>query len=154
LLFLVFKTQSGRALALLQTCRDPLQNAEFELILLLLLCGTRLFQLILETIDASRDNFEVGEKNFLAETAEFVGEIAAGKAVKHDQKTSGIAHDAETAWIVAPLAREQARRIEKFDLGRRCLLRLEMIGQPIEAFVAHQSLADLTMLALGGIGRH
>src|SRR5262249_27830720 len=141
------------ALPFFETGKNALENRKLELILFLLFGRPRLLELILETLDTTRDDFQVGEEHFLAETPQFVAKVAARRTVQHDQETAGVAYDAQAAWIVSALSRQKPRGIEKFDLGRRGFLGLKMGRKPIESLVTNDALPDLTVLALGRVGR-
>ena len=130
---------------------DALQQGQFELVGFLLLGGVGLLELILQPIDPVQDHFQVGEQQLLAEAAQFIGQVAVGIAVEDDQQAAAIAENGQAARIVAAFADHQAGRVEKFELAGRGLLGMEMGREPVEPFIGHVGLADLSLLALGRV---
>ena len=108
--------------------------------------------MILQLIDPAQHHFQVGEQHLFAEAAQLVGQVAAAMAAEYDEQSAAIAQDGQPARIVAAFADHQAGRVEEFDLAGGRFFWVELGGEPIEPFVRHVGLADLALLALGGVG--
>jgi hypothetical protein len=115
------------------------------------LAGRGFAQAVLQPADAVADDFQVGKQQLLAEAAEFIGQVAAAKAVEHHNQSAAVAQDAEPARVIAPLRRQQAGRVDKLHGGRRGFFWLELPGQPVEPFVGDAGDAALPLLTLGGV---
>ncbi len=128
-----------------------MQQGQFLLIGFPLLGRPRFAKLVFQLADAIADDLQVGEHQLFAEAAQLIGQARLAVAVEHDEQAAGLAENAEPARIVAPLARQQARRVEELDRRRRRLARLKLRRQPVQTRIGDLGDAGLSRLALGRV---